>query len=107
MFTRIVECQAKKGKTEVLAKKVRTEVLPALQTQPGFIDLVALTDSKNGERVVCLSFWNSKESAERYQREHYDAIVQTLGSELDGKPTLEILEVAISTAHRIASSHAA
>ena len=107
MFTRIVECQAKKGKTEVLAKKVRNEVLPALQKQPGFIDLITLTDDKDDERVVCLSFWNSKESAERYQREHYDTIVQTLGSELDGKPTLETLEVAISTAHRIAASNAA
>ena len=107
MYTRILECQARKGKTDVLARKVHNEVLPALQRQPGFIDLVALTDEQNDERVVCVSFWNSKESAERYQREHYDTIVQTLGPELDGKPTLETLEVAISTAHRIAFSNAA
>jgi heme-degrading monooxygenase HmoA len=107
VFRHGVECQAKKGKTDVLARKLHKEVLPALQRQPGFIDLVALTDDKNDERVVCLSFWSSKESVERYQREHYDTIVQTLESELDGKPTLETLEVAISTAHRIASSNAA
>jgi len=107
MYTRIVECQAKKGRTDVLARKMHKEVLPALQSQPGFIDFVALTDDKDDERVVCLSFWNSKESAERDQREHYDTIVQTLGAELDGKPTLETLEVAVSTAHRIASSNVA
>jgi len=66
MFTRIVECQAKKAKTDVLAKKVRNEVLPTLQKQPGFIDLVALRDNKDVERTVCLSFWNSKDSAEHY-----------------------------------------
>jgi heme-degrading monooxygenase HmoA len=107
MYTRIVECHAKKGKTDVLARKLHNDVLPLLQRQPGFIDLVALTDDKDDERVVCLSFWNSKESEERYQREHYDTIVQTLGAELDGKPTLETLEVVISTVHRIASSNAA
>jgi heme-degrading monooxygenase HmoA len=107
MFTRIVECRTKKGKTDVVANKVRNEVLPTLQKQPGFIDLVALRDNKDDERIVCLSFWNSEESAERYQREHYDTIVQMLRSELKTDPTLETLQVEISTAHRIASSRAA
>lgn len=107
MFTRIVECQAKKGKAEVLAKKVRNEVLPTLQKQPGFIDLVALRDNKDAGRIVCLSFWNSKESAEHYQSEHYETIVQMLRSELETNPTLETLQVEISTPHRVASSRAA
>jgi hypothetical protein len=33
MFTRVVECQANKGKTEVVARTVRNEVLPTLQKQ--------------------------------------------------------------------------
>lgn len=107
MFTRIVECQAKKGKTDVLAKKVRNELLPTLQKLPGFIDLVALRDNKDDERIVCLSFWNSKESAEHYQHAHYETIVRMLRSELESNPTLETLQVEISTAHRIASSRAA
>jgi heme-degrading monooxygenase HmoA len=107
MFTRIVECQAKKGKTEEVAKKVRNEVLPILQKQPGFIDLVALRDSKDDERIVCLSFWNSKENAEIYHREHYGTIVQMLSSELQANPGLETLQVEISTAHRIAVGRAA
>jgi heme-degrading monooxygenase HmoA len=107
MFTRIVECQAKKGKSEILAKKVRNEVLPSLQKQPGFVDLVALRDNRDDERIVCLSFWDSRESAEAYQREHYDTIVQMLRSELDTNPTIETLRVEISTAHRIAATRAA
>ncbi len=67
MFTRIVECQAKKGRTDVLAKKVRNEVLPTLQKQPGFIDLVVLRDTRtmnesfasvSGNRGRALSFTN-------------------------------------------------
>jgi heme-degrading monooxygenase HmoA len=107
MFTRIVECRAKKGKAEVLAKKVGNEVLFTLQKQPGFIDLVALRDNRDDERVVCLSFWNSKESAEHYQHEHYDTIIQMLRAELQTDPTLETLQVEISTAHRVAVRRAA
>ena len=107
MFTRIVECPAKKGKTEELAQKIRTDLLPTLQKQPGFIDLIALKGNKDDERIVCLSFWNSKESAERHQRQHYDDIVQMLRAELETNPTLETLQVELSTAHRIASSRAA
>lgn len=107
MFTRIVECHAKKGKTEEVTKRVRNEVLPILQKEPGFIDLVALRDNKDDERIVCLSFWNSKENAELHQREHYDTIVQMLRSELQTNPSLETLQVEISTAHRIAVGRAA
>ena len=107
MFTRIVECQAKTGMGEEAFKRVRLEVLPILQKQPGFVDLIALRDNNDQQRVVCLSFWNSRESADRYHREHYDAIVQTLGSVLDAKPTLETLQVDISTAHQIAAGRAA
>ena len=56
MFTRIVECQAKVGMGDEAAKKVRLEVLPILQKQPGFIDLIALRDSNDQQRVICLSF---------------------------------------------------
>ena len=107
MFTRIVECHAKKGKTEEVTKKVRNEVLPILQKEPGFIDLVALRDNKDDERIVCLSFWNSKENAEIYHREHYHTIVQMLRSELQTTPGIETLQVEISTAHRIAVGKAA
>jgi heme-degrading monooxygenase HmoA len=107
MFTSIVQCQAKKGKTEELARKVRNEVLHTLQNRPGFIDLVALRDNKDNERIICLSFWNSKATAEHYQRGHYDTIVQMLRSELETDPTLETFRVEISTAHRIAVDKAA
>lgn len=106
MFTRVLECRAKIGKAGEVARKVRDEVLPILQKQPGFIDLVALKDNHDDERIVCLSFWKSKENAELYQREHYDTIVQMLKSELETKPTLESLQVEISTAHRIAGKAA-
>jgi quinol monooxygenase YgiN len=107
MFTRLVECEAKKGKIEDATRKLRNEVLPALQKQPGFIDLIALRDGIDAERVLCLSFWDSKESAEKYDREHYDTLVGVLKPVLQTNPTVETLRVEISTVHRIATSRAA
>ena len=107
MFTRVVEIEAKSGKSDEAISKLRNEVVPVLQKQPGFIDLIALRDHENPQRVMCLSFWNSKESATHYHREHYDSIVQALRSVLEATPTLDTLQVEISTPHRIAIGRAA
>jgi heme-degrading monooxygenase HmoA len=89
------------------AKRLRLEVLPILQKQPGFVDLIALRDGDDQQRIMCLSFWNTKESSEHYHREHYDSVVLSLKSVLATKPTLETMQVEISTAHQIAASRAA
>lgn len=107
MLTRIVECRAKAGMGEEAFKKLRLEALPILQKQPGFIDLIALRSGNDEERVVCLSFWNTEESAEHYYRQEYDSIVQTLRPVLTTNPALETWRVEISTAHQIAASRAA
>jgi heme-degrading monooxygenase HmoA len=104
MFTRIVECYAKVGMGDDTAMKIRHEVLPILQQQPGFVDLIALRDGNDQQRLLCVSFWNTHESSLHYHREHYDSIVQSL---LQTKPSLETMQVEVSTTHRIATSRAA
>jgi len=42
MFTRIVECHVKPERKQEFENKLRNEVLPILQKQPGFVDLIAL-----------------------------------------------------------------
>lgn len=46
--------------SEEAAKKVRLEVLPIRQKQPGFIDLIAQRDDNDQQRLVFLSFWNQR-----------------------------------------------
>ena len=43
MFTRIVECYVRKEKRQDFTSKMQNVVLPILQTQPGFVDLLALS----------------------------------------------------------------
>jgi quinol monooxygenase YgiN len=107
MFVRSVECQAKHGQSEEISKLVSRDVLPVLQEQPGFVDLVVMADKSDPERIVCISFWNSPEDADLYHRQHYDTIRGMLRPVLESSPTLETFTVEASTAHRIAVGRAA
>jgi|SRR5215470_23807 len=107
MFTRIVECHAKPDKRDELSNKIRNEILPILQKQPGFVDLIALKHENNQERVVSISVWNSKEDAERYHREQFNRIVDLLKPLLKTTPTVDNFTVDTSTSHRVAAGRAA
>ena len=107
MFTRIVECRVKPEKREEFNNKLRNDVLPILQKQPGFVDLIGLTSETDPERAVSVSFWKSKEDAERYHREQYQRIVDTLKPALRKDPTVETFNVDTSTTHRIGAVKAA
>jgi len=107
MFTRIVECQVKPEKRDEFSNKLRNEVLPILQKQPGFVDLIELVSENNPERIVSVSFWKNKEDAERYHREHYNRITEMLKPNLKRDPTVETFTVDTSTTHRIAAGKAA
>jgi quinol monooxygenase YgiN len=107
MFTRIVECHVKPEKREDLTHKLRNDVLPVLQKQPGFVDLIGLTSETEPERLLSISFWNNKEDAERYHREHYNRLVDMLRPMLKRDPQINTYTVDTSTTHRIAVSRAA
>ncbi len=59
------------------------------------------------ERLLSISFWNTKEDAERYHREQYSRIVDTLKPVLKKDPKVETFNVDTSTSQRIAASRAA
>ena len=59
MFTRIVECSVRTEKQEELRNKLRSEVVPILQKQSGFVDEISLVSDRDPERMVAISFWPS------------------------------------------------
>jgi quinol monooxygenase YgiN len=107
MFTRFVECHVKPEKRDAFTHQLRHDVLPILQKQPGFVDLIGLVSEDDPERIVSVSFWNSKQDAERYHREHYNRITEMLKPSLKREPTVETFNVDTWTAHRIAAGKAA
>ena len=107
MFTRKVECEARVGKREELTNRVTSDVLPILQQQPGFVDLIALSDDAQPEHMVYLSFWKSKQDAQQYHGEKYEQIVKMIKPLLTDVPIVQNLRVEVSTSHQIAPSKAA
>ena len=107
MFTRTVEVTAKSGKARELTNTINEKVLPILKKQKGFVDESVLVSDTEDNRVLSLSFWNSKEDAERYQQEQYPAIHEMVRHLLEAEPVVRTFNVDSSTTHRIAAGKAA
>ncbi len=107
MFTRTVEVTTKPGKAKELSNTINDKVLPILKKQTGFVDETVLASDADPDRVLAISFWNTKEDAERYHREQYPAIHEMIRPLLDAEPVVRTFNVDSSTTHKIAASKAA
>ena len=107
MFTRVVELVSKQGKARELSSTINDKIVPILKKQPGFADEIVLVADADSNRVLALSFWKTREDAERYQRKQYKSVRETLESVLEAEPVVRTFEVHTSTGHRIAAGKAA
>jgi heme-degrading monooxygenase HmoA len=74
MFARIVEFIPKLEKKEEFVKVVRNEVLPILNKQPGFLEILPLVPENNTEKMITITLWAEKRDAGRYEREVYPKV---------------------------------
>ena len=107
MFTRVVEITCKSGKAKELSSTINEKVLPILKKQTGFVDEAVLVSDTESTRILGLSFWNSKEDAERYHREQFPKIQEMLKPLLEVEPVIRTFDVHTSTIHRMVSGKAA
>ena len=107
MYTRVVELTSKSGKARELCDTIDEKVVPILKKQTGFVDETVLVSDAEPNRVLGLSFWNSKEDAERYHREQYAQIHETMKHLLETDPVIRTFDVQSSTTHRISAREAA
>ena len=108
MFTRIVELTTKPGKNRQLSDTINDKVLPILKKQKGFVDeTVLVSDKKEDNRVLSLSFWHSREDAEEYHRAEYQKVHDLVRHLLEAEPMIRTFDVHTSTTHRIAAGKAA
>ena len=107
MFTRVVELTSKSGKTKELSNTINEKVVPILKKQRGFVDETVLVSDTEPTRVLGLSFWNSKEDAERYHHEQYPKIHEMMKHLLETEPNIRTFDVHTSTTHRIVAGKAA
>jgi len=107
MFTRLVEVSTKPGKSQQVASTINEKVLPILRQQAGFLDVTILTSEMESNRVLALSFWKTKEDAERCQREYYAKVTEILANLVESPPAVRTFHVHTSTDHKIAVGLAA
>ena len=107
MFVRIVELNAKTGKGKELARTIGDQIVALLKNQPGFVDEVVLISPDNPDRGVGISFWQSREDAEKYHRESFPRITEIMRPALEGAPLVRVFDVVTSTAHNIVGAKAA
>jgi heme-degrading monooxygenase HmoA len=107
MFTRIVEVTAKSRKAKELSNTINDKVLPILKKQAGFVDETVLVSDPEPNRVLAISFWNTREDAERYQEEQYPAVHDMVRHLLETEPVVRTFNVDSSTTHKISHEKAA
>ena len=107
MFTRVVELVSKQGKSRELSSAINEKIVPILKKQAGFVDEIVLVSDADSNRVLALSFWKTREDAERYQREQYNSVRETLQHLLEGDPVVRTFDVHTSTGHKITAGKAA
>ncbi len=93
MFTRVVELTSKPGKAKELCNTINEKGVPILKKQNGFADEIILNSEAEPNRVLALSFWKTKEDAERYHREQYRNIHESLRHLLQTEPNIRTFDV--------------
>src|ERR1700719_1861602 len=100
MHTRVVELTSKSGKARELCNTIDDKVLPILRKQAGFVDEAVIVSDTEPNRILALSFWKTREDAERYQHEQFDTVQKTVQHLLEAGPVVRTFNVHTSTAHR-------
>ena len=103
MIARIVTIPLRVGSRTEFAKAIERGVIPLLRTHKGFLDEIALVTS-DGKIGFGISFWDSNESAEAYNRSGYSEVMKALDPVVAGPAQLQQCDVTNSTAHKIAAA---
>ena len=102
MFARTVSFHLKTNSAAEFTKTLESQIIPLLRKQKGFQDEITLFNT-DGKQAVAISFWDTKENADAYERGTYREVLTALAKAVEGSPKVETYEVSNSTAHKIAA----
>jgi heme-degrading monooxygenase HmoA len=107
MYTSVVDLTTKHGTAHELTQAIDDIVLPILKKQTGFVDEAVIVSDTEPNRILAISFWNTREDAQRYEREQFDTVQKTVQHLLETAPVVRTFDVHTSTTHRIAAGKTA
>ena len=102
MYARRVSMKLKPNSTVEFTQRLEKEVIPMLRKQSGFRDEITFV-TPGGTEAFGVSLWDTKQSADNYNRAGYVEVTKILEKLIDGAPRVENYEVANSTFHKIAA----
>ena len=102
MFARNVSIKLKANAATEFNRLIENEIIPLLRKQSGFRDEITLIAPERSE-AVAISFWETKEHAEAYNRTGYPEILTFLEKVVEGTPKVETFELSSSTLHKRAA----
>ncbi len=106
MYMMFIDGGLKPGKRDEFVKAWNSQILPLLKKQDGFVDEILLLEE--GSQAPCgLSFWKTREHAERYQREGFQQAKNFVQHLLQGTPSIRKFEVESAETFKISGRKAA
>jgi heme-degrading monooxygenase HmoA len=100
MFARILEMKAKRGQARALCSTIEKKGLPIVSKYSGFVDLICLISEQSPDSVLAMSYWQTKEAAEKYRTESYATVAAIYQPFLEGGITVRGYEVPIALAYK-------
>lgn len=103
MYARRVSMTLKSDSRAEFTRKLESEIIPLLRKQKGFQDEITFVNP-TGREAFAVSLWDTKESAEAYNRGSYAEVTKMLSKLVEGTPRVETYEVSNSTFHEIGAA---
>jgi hypothetical protein len=100
LHVRNITAKLKQGSIDDLKRRVENEILPVLRKQNGFRDEVLCIAPERLE-ARAISFWDSKEAADTFERTTYPNLLKTMSDVIEGTPKMETFELLVSTLHKL------
>ncbi len=103
MYARLVSGPMKFGNFNLATKTLESEVIPLLRKQRGFKDELSFFD-KDKEEAVAISFWETKQDADRYVKDFYPTVRESMADVFKGEPEVRDFDIGNSTWYGIHAS---
>ena len=88
-------------------RAINQKAVPTLKKQRGFIDEIVLVSDTESDRVLAISFWDTRQDAELYHREQFPKIQDSVRQLLEWEPLIRRFNVHAYIGQKIAAEKAA
>jgi quinol monooxygenase YgiN len=107
MQTRIVSFTVQPQHREKVQQILDGQIASELRKLAGFVDFCVLRDKDDQNRFLSLTFWNTRQDADRYHHDQYPKLRGLVDPYMTKPGEMHEFDVYLSTSHRIAAGKAA